>query len=255
MLVILSPAKKIESKKLDYNINLTDIRFKNESIELNNRLKEFNPDELSSLMKISEKITDDTFLKIHKFDINNEEELFPCILGFDGEAFRGLKIESYSKEDLEYANNHLRVLSGLYGVLRPLDKIYTYRLEMGTKLNICKHKSLYSYWGDKIKDMLINDIKNTESDILVNLASNEYSKSAKINKMDKIKTITPIFKEFKNGKYKVVTVHAKRARGLMTTYIMKNKIEDIEGLKKFNEEGYIYREDLSNDSELVFTIG
>lgn len=254
MLVILSPAKKIENKKLNYNIELTDVRFKDEAVELNNRLKELDPYELSSLMKISEKLTEDTFLKIHKFSIDNKEELFPCILGFDGEAFRGLDIESYSKEDLQYANTHLRVLSGLYGVLRPLDQIYTYRLEMGTKLNIYNHKSLYSYWEDKIKDMLLEDIKNTESDILVNLASNEYSKAAKINKMDKIKVITPIFKEFKNGKYKVVTVHAKKARGLMASYIMKNKIEDIEGLKRFNEEGYIYREDLSNESELVFTI-
>lgn len=255
MLVILSPAKKIENKKLNYNIDLTNARFNKETEELNNRLKEFNPDELASLMKISDKLTNDTFLNIHKFNMENEEELFPCILGFNGEAFRGLNIESYSKEDLEYANNHLRVLSGLYGVLRPLDKIYPYRLEMGTKLNIGKHKSLYSYWKDKIKDTLIEDIKKTESDILVNLASNEYSKSAKLNKMDKIKIVTPIFKEFKNGTYKVVTVHAKRARGLMATYIMKNKIEDIEGLKMFNEEGYIYREDLSNDNEFVFTIG
>lgn len=255
MIVILSPAKKLERKELNYDIDLTNVRHISESIKLNERLKEFNPDELGSLMKISDKLTDYTLLNIHKWTIEEAEHSFPCILGFNGEAFRGLDITSYSKEDLEYANSHLRVLSGLYGVLRPLDLICSYRLEMGTKLNIGKHKNLYSFWGEKINKTLIEDIKDSESDILVNLASNEYSKSAKLNKMKGITIVTPVFKEFKNGKYKVVTVHAKRARGLMATYIMKNRIENVEGLKKFNEEGYIYREDLSNNEEMVFTLG
>ena len=255
MIVILSPAKKIEIKKLNYNIDLTEVRFKSEAKKLNKRLKEFNPDELASLMKISEKLRDDTFSNIHKWNIEKEENLFPAILGFNGEAFRGLNIESYSKEDLEYANNHLRILSGLYGVLRPLDLIASYRLEMGTKLTIGDNKDLYSFWNDKINKLLIKDIKESESDILVNLASNEYSKSAKLSKMNGIKIINPIFKEFKNGKYKVVTVHAKRARGLMATFIIKNKINDLSTLKKFNEEGYVYREDLSNNTDMIFTLG
>ena len=253
MIVILSPAKKIEKKKLSYTIDTTKPRFMEEAKKLNNRLKELNPDELASTMKIGEKLRDDTFLKIHNWS-EDFNETFPCILGFNGEAFRGLNIESYTKEDLDYANKSLRILSGLYGVLRPLDLIHSYRLEMGTKLNIDENDNLYSFWDSKINNMLIKDIKESDSDILVNLASNEYSKSAKLKYMDKIKVITPIFKELKNGKYKIVTVHAKRARGLMATYIIKNRINTIEELKKFSEEGYKFREDLSNDQELVFIL-
>lgn len=254
MIVILSPAKKLERKELNYDIELTMPRYISEAKRLNNRLKEFNPDELSSLMKISEKLTDKAFLDIHRWSMEKKESLFPCILSFNGEAFRGLDILAYSKEDLEYANKHLRVLSGLYGILRPLDLIYNYRLEMGTKLSVNDFKDLYSFWGEKIKKALLDDIKDSESDILVNLASNEYSKSARLKDMKGITIVTPIFKEFKNGKYKVITVHAKRARGLMATYIMKNRINNLEDLKKFDEEGYSYREDLSNNYEMVFTL-
>ena len=254
MIVILSPAKKLERKQVNYDIEMTKPRYIVEAKILNDRLKEFNPDELSSLMKISEKLTDKTFLDIHKWSTNNIDLLFPCALSFNGEAFRGLDISSYSKEDLDYANKHLRILSGLYGVLRPLDLICNYRLEMGTKLSVDDFRDLYSFWGEKIKDALLDDVKDSESDILVNLASNEYSKSARLRYMKGITIITPVFKEFKNGRYKVITVHAKRARGLMATYIMKNRINNLEDLKNFDEEGYIYREDLSNKYEMVFTL-
>ncbi|MGL5649400.1 MAG: peroxide stress protein YaaA [Clostridium sp.] len=255
MLVILSPAKKLLDREYDKSLKFTNTRFDNESISINNRLKEYNPDELCSLMKISEKLRDDVFNYVHKFEIVKKEELFPCIFYFNGEAFKGLNVEEYNKDDLEYANVHLRVLSGMYGVLRPLDKISKYRLEMGTKLEVNDKKNLYDFWGTKIKDELLKDIQETESDILVNLASEEYSKSAKLKDLKGIKIITPVFKEYKNGVYKVVTVHAKRARGLMASYIIKNKVETMEELKKFNLEGYIYREDMSNNEALVYTIG
>ncbi|MGL4570872.1 MAG: peroxide stress protein YaaA [Clostridium sp.] len=253
MIVILSPAKKIEKKILNFDVNESKPMYMEEAKIINDRLKEFNPDEIASLMKIGDKLRDETFLNIHRWseDFNNT---FPCVLGFNGEAFRGLDIERYDRDDLEHANNNLRILSGLYGVLRPLDLIHNYRLEMGTKLKIEESSNLYCFWDNKINNALMIDIKKSASDILVNLASNEYSKSAKLKNMDKIKVITPVFKELKNGKYKVVTVHAKRARGLMATYIMKNKVNDIETLKKFNEEGYKYREDLSNNSEIVFIL-
>ncbi|WP_436513530.1 peroxide stress protein YaaA [Clostridium thermobutyricum] len=255
MLAILSPAKKLLDREFNKSLKCTRTRFDNESIKINNRLKEFNPDELCSLMKISEKLRDDVFSYIHKFSTVNRENLFPCIFYFNGEAFRGLEIESYSEEDLYYANSHLRVLSGLYGVLRPLDLISKYRLEMGTKLNIEDKKNLYEFWGDKIKNTILEDLEKTETNILVNLASEEYSKSVKLNELKGVQVITPVFKEYKNGKYKVVTVHAKRCRGLMATYIMKNKIKTKDELKSFDLEGYIFREDMSNEKEFVYTLG
>ncbi|MCR6515482.1 peroxide stress protein YaaA [Clostridium sp. LY3-2] len=252
MLVILSPAKKMELKSIDKNIESSYPLFIKEAKKLNDELKKLNPDELAKYMKISDSIVNEVFKHIHNFD--GDENTFSAAFGYNGEAFRGLNIESYNKEDLEYANSHLRILSGLYGVLRPLDKIKEYRLEMGLKYNFLEDESLYKYWGDKINKCLLFDIKKTESDILVNLASKEYSKSAKLGNLKNIKVVEPVFKEFKNGKYKVVTVHAKRARGLMTTYIIKNRIKDIESLKKFDLEGYVYREDLSSSKELVFTL-
>ncbi|WP_297631912.1 peroxide stress protein YaaA [uncultured Clostridium sp.] len=255
MLVILSPAKKLLNREYPKDLKFTSTRFDNKSIVINNVLKELNPNEVCSLMKISEKLRDEVFSYIHKFNTVDKEELFPCIFYFNGEAFKGLNIEGYSKKELEYANNHLRVLSGLYGVLRPLDKINKYRLEMGTKLKIKNANNLYEFWEDDIKETLIEDIKKTESDILVNLASEEYSKAAKVNEFKEIKVITPIFKEYKNGVYKVVTVHAKRARGIMASFIIKNKIKTIEEIKKIDLEGYVYREDMSTSKELVFTLG
>ncbi|MGL4875370.1 MAG: peroxide stress protein YaaA [Clostridium sp.] len=255
MLVILSPAKKLLDREYDKTLKCTSTRFDNKSIIINNRLKEFNPDELCTLMKISEKLRDEVFEYVHKFEIVEKEKLFPCIFYFNGEAFKGLEIESYTIDELEYANKHLRVLSGMYGVLRPLDRISKYRLEMGTKLSIGDKKNLYEFWEDDIKNDLIKEVKETESDILVNLASEEYSKSAKLKEFKDIKIITPVFKEYKNGSYKIVTVHAKRARGLMASYIMKNKVNTIEELKKFDLEGYVYREDMSNKEALVYTIG
>lgn len=255
MIAILSPAKKLLDREYPLDLKFTDTRLDNKSIIINNKLKEFNPDEICSLMKISEKLREEVFTYIHKFEIVDKNKLFPCIFYFNGEAFKGLNIETYTNEDLEYANGHLRVLSGLYGVLRPLDKISKYRLEMGTKLKIKDCNNLYEFWDEDIKEALIEDIKKTESDILVNLASEEYSKSAKLKEFKNIKIITPIFKEYKNGSYKVVTVHAKKARGLMATFIIKNRITTIEELKKFNLEGYVYRDDMSTSKELIFTLG
>lgn len=148
----------------------------------------------------------------------------------------------------------MRILSGLYGVLRPFDGVNPYRLEMGTKLKFDEYKDLYEYWGNKLIHKLAEDIKKHKNNILVNLASYEYFKSIEnIEKLEGINVITPIFKEERNGEYKIISIRAKRARGLMTSYIMKNQVNTVDELKKFKTEGYKFNDELSNHSSLVFT--
>ena len=156
-----------------------------------------------------------------------------------------------NQSDFEFANNRLRILSGLYGMLKPSDLILPYRLEMGTKLKNSKGKNLYEFWGEKITDILSEDILNKD-DHVINLASNEYFKSIKVNSIES-KVITPIFKEFKNGSYKTIAIYAKKARGLMSRYIIDNELENYKKLKNYNDDGYSFDSNLSNDLNYVFT--
>lgn len=255
MLAILSPAKSIEEQGIsNFEIGNSDLEFKKETDELISILKEFSVDELSKLMKMSEKLAILNYDRYRNF-YNDDVKKYTAILAFKGEAYRGLNAKDFTEEDLLHSEKVLRVLSGLYGVINPLDIIKEYRLEMGTKLKTSKGKDLYTFWDDKITERIEKDIEKSYGDkVLINLASKEYSSS--IN-MDRIKlkydVINISFLENKEGKYKLIGTYAKKARGMMARYIIKNRIETIEQIKDFDEEGYFFNEQLSDEENYVFT--
>ena len=181
------------------------------------------------------------------FSLENSKQ---AIYAFTGEVFRGIDIASLAEEKIPLLQDRLRILSGLYGLLKPLDLIHTYRLEMGTRISIGKADNLYKFWDSNLADALNNEMK--VGDLLINLASSEYFKAVP-KKVLKTSMITPIFKELKNGDYKIVMTYAKRARGLMVRYIIENEINTLEELKGFNTDGYAFTESLSTETELVFT--
>jgi len=166
---------------------------------------------------------------------------------FNGDVYQGLKAETFNKEQMQFADKNLRILSGLYGLLKPLDRILPYRLEMGTKLNNSIGDNLYKFWGDKLNRSLVSDM--TKDEVLINLASNEYSKALNLNN-SQVKVITPIFKDYKNGNLKVISFFAKKARGEMVNFIIKNKIVSPDDLKLFTNEGYYFSE--QNEDKLLF---
>jgi cytoplasmic iron level regulating protein YaaA (DUF328/UPF0246 family) len=255
MLIIISPAKTLDYKTPISIQGETEAPFLRESAKLIKVLKKLNPNDISGLMKVSSKIA---YLNHDRFA--QWQLPFPAgttrqaLLAFKGEVFNGLDAYSFSQEEMDYAQEHLRMLSGLYGVLRPLDMMMPYRLEMGTKLAQGKNKHLYEFWGDKITKNIQESLNEQKQKVLVNLASNEYYKSVKSSKI-KARIITPIFKEAKGDQYKVIAIFAKKARGLMSRYIIKNRIETPEDIKLFNEAGYFYNEILSTENEFIFTRG
>jgi len=204
-------------------------------------------------MKVSTKIADLNFDRYEAwkkpFTPKNAKQ---AILAFKGDVYTGLDAESFKADDFKFAQNHLRVLSGLYGLLRPLDLMQPYRLEMGTKLDTEEGKNLYEFWGSDITQGLNKQLKKIKSDTLINLASNEYFKSVKSKELNAT-IITPAFKEYKNGEYKMIGIYAKKARGLLSRYIIKNMLSDPEDFKSFNEEGYRFNKTLSKGNNWVFT--
>ena len=253
MLVVLSPAKTLDFNKKNNDLPMTSPYFIKEARSLVEELKTYDVISLEKLMKISNKLAVINKEKFQEWD-ESLDNAIQCSLAFKGEAYRGLDIGSYNVEDYFYANDHLRILSGLYGVLRPFDGINFYRLEMGTKLKFNEYKNLYEFWNDKIINRLYEGLKSHKEKKIINLASNEYFKSIeKISEFKDVEVINIAFKELKDDKYKIVTVKAKRARGLMNSFIIKNQIETIEEIKKFDVEGYEYNEELSKSNELVFT--
>lgn len=254
MIIAISPAKTLDMSKKEIDIKSSTPRYLDKSENVMKVLRELSPDDLGKLMKISLKLSELNYIRNGMWKKESHEEEVPCIFAFKGDVYKGIDIEDYSDEDLEYANNHLRILSGLYGLLRPFDGIHEYRLEMGTKLKIEEKKNLYEYWGeDFLRDELLKDAKESGSEVIVNLASEEYSKVLRLEKLPEGNVITPVFKEYKNGQYKIIGLYAKRARGLMTSYIIKNRINTPEEIKDFTEEGYKFNEELSNEKEYVFT--
>ena len=238
MFVVISPAKTLDFNKINETLPMTKPEFLKEASILIKELKEYDNISLGKLMKISDKLAN---LNKDRFQIWSEslDEARQCLIAFKGDVYRGMDVGSFTMEEFFYANEHLRILSGLYGVLRPFDGINEYRLEMGTKLKVDEYNNLYEYWGNKLIHKLAEEIKQRGYNTLVNLASYEYFKSVEnIEKLEEIKVINPIFKEEIDGEYKIISLKAKRARGLMTSYIIKNKITSIEELKKFKDEGY-----------------
>lgn len=255
MLIVISPAKTLDFESINENLPMTNPRFLEYSNIIMNSLKELDSYSIGKLMKISDKLSSLNKDRFATWEENLENSK-QCLLAFQGDVYRGIDVGSFTDEELFYANDHLRILSGLYGVLRPFDGIHPYRLEMGSKLQVGENKNLYEFWKDTLKKSLYEELIKHDESTLINLASKEYFKSVEaIEKENDIKVITPIFKEFRNGEYKIISLKAKRARGLMTRYIIQNKINNPEELKEFNEEDYEYNEELSSEKEWVFTRG
>jgi cytoplasmic iron level regulating protein YaaA (DUF328/UPF0246 family) len=248
MLAVISPSKTQDFAPTDISA-YTQTRQINQSEELVNILKGKTQDEISNLMSISDKLSKLNFDRFQTFatpfTLRNAKQ---ALLAFKGDVYSGIDAPSLSQEDLEFAQDSVRMLSGLYGVIRPLDLIAPYRLEMGTRLVNSKGKNLYEFWGDQISNVLNDD----ESEVIINLASNEYFKGIE-KKVLNAKIINIAFKELKDDKYKIIGIYAKRARGLMVNYIIKNRLIKPESLKAFDVEGYQFREELSDTLTWVFT--
>lgn len=253
MIIILSPAKTLDfDTEVNYSLD-SEIEFPKKANEIVSELSKYSKNNLQKLMNVNNDIADLNYQRYLEWKIPFEDDKAKqAIFAFKGHVFQGLKINDFDYEDLKYAQNHLRILSGLYGVLKPLDKILAYRLEMGTKIKIGKNKNLYDFWSKSIKDNLENSLKGQKNKTIVNLASDEYSKAARLNEID-ANVISPVFKDYKNGKYKVISVYAKMARGMMTSFILKNRIENIEDIKHFDSENYFFNSELSTENEFVFT--
>ncbi|WP_394240287.1 peroxide stress protein YaaA [Vibrio astriarenae] len=252
MLIVVSPAKT-----LDYESPLATQRFTQpelieHSAQLIEECRKLTPSDVSALMKVSDKIAG---LNVARFEQWSEtftqDNARQAILAFKGDVYTGLEAESLDEAGFDYAQKHLRMLSGLYGLLKPLDLMQPYRLEMGTKLANPRGTNLYQFWGEIITDKLNQAIAEQGDNVLINLASNEYFKAVKPKKLDAT-VITPVFKDCKNGQYKVISFYAKKARGMMARYIIDNKVDSIEALTKFDVAGYYFSEEESSDKELVF---
>jgi cytoplasmic iron level regulating protein YaaA (DUF328/UPF0246 family) len=223
-----------------------------DSAELVDIMRGYAPDDIANLMGVSQKIGElnsERFMNWHTpFTKKNAKQ---ALLAFKGDVYTGLDAESFNEDDFSFAQSHLRILSGLYGVLRPLDLIQAYRLEMGTKLENGRGKNLYEFWGSQLSAALKKQLTGMKSKVLINLASNEYFNVVDKKLLD-TEIITPVFKDYKNGKYKIISFYAKKARGLMSAYIIKHRIEDPAKLKKFNTAGYRFDKDSSDAKQWVF---
>lgn len=253
MIAILSPAKTLDMKVNIPEVPVTIPGFLPDSEELVRELRKLGPRELSDLMQISPALARENVERYTRWSLPfTPDNSRPAILAFKGEVYRGLKSKELDTEDLVYAADHIRILSGLYGILCPLDLMQAYRLEMGTALENSRGKDLYAFWGDKLTKALMKDLESSGEAVLVNLASQEYFRSLDPKKMS-CGIITPEFKESRGGSYRMVTVYAKKARGMMARFMVKNRIEKAEDLKHFEEEGYQYNDKLSGKDKWVFT--
>ena len=256
MLIVISPAKKLDFDSLPQTDDFTISDCLDDSSELIDTLRPYSTKQLEKLMHLSTnlaKLNHERYKDWHQpFTPQNAKQ---AILTFKGDVYAGMNIESFSDDNLDFTQDHLRILSGLYGLMRPLDLMQPYRLEMGTRLENGRGKNLYEFWGSRITERLNTQLKALESNTLVNLASNEYFKSVKSKEiMGTI--ITPVFKEKReDGSYKIIGIYAKKARGMMSAYIIKNYIEDVEQIKQFTEAGYVYHSELSTATDWVFCRG
>lgn len=252
MKTLISPSKTLNFD--DYNTPgfNTDCRLLDDTTELHKILTSYSINGIKDLMSVSDKIAELNYNRFKSWENPSlSSKSKQAVYAFKGDVYSGLNAETITKDKFDFMQNNLRILSGFYGLLRPFDKILPYRLEMGTKLQNSRGKNLYEFWGNKITDLLNKDFES-EKDIVINLASEEYYKSIN-NKNLNNKVITPVFKEYKNGSYKTIAIYAKKARGLMSRYIIDNEIDNSDGLKTFNNEGYSYDESLSDNLNYVFT--
>lgn len=252
MLTLLSPAKTLDFDTPPITEKATQPEFLEKSADLVDVLKQYSPDELGKLMKLSPKLAELNADRFQQWTLPfTKDNAKAAVLAFKGDVYTGLDAESLTEKDLEFAQQHVRILSGLYGVLKPLDLIQAYRLEMGTRLENPKGKNLYEYWGDTLTQALNQEVQASGSNTIVNLASNEYF-SAVNTKLLNAELIAPVFKDEKNGQYKIISFYAKKARGLMTRWILENKLNSAEALIDFNVAGYRFNEEESTKNNPVF---
>jgi hypothetical protein len=252
MLAIVSPAKKIDGSAMSRPLPHTVADFARDAQGLAATLRKLGKTRMQQMMKISDKLAELNFQRYQDFaSRETPSNAKQAVLTFAGDTYVGLDANTLSDNELDYAQDHLRILSGLYGVLRPLDLIQPYRLEMGSRLITDSGGDLYDYWGGRLGDALDADVADHPSPVLINLASIEYFKAVRA-KTRRARIITPIFKEEKNGVAKVLGMFAKRARGSMARYIIGNRIENVEDLKGFDTGGYEFRPHVSDDENWVF---
>ena len=253
MLLLISPAKTLDFDSPAPTTEFTQATFLKESKQLINELRALSPEDISALMTISEKLGILNFERFARWKtpfktINAKQALF----AFQGDVYTGMQADTFSADDILFAQQHLRILSGLYGLLRPLDLIQAYRLEMGTGFTNSRGKNLYAFWGDSITKALNKHLKEINASKIVNLASHEYFSAVKSELLN-AKIITPVFKDKKNDDYKIISFFAKKARGMMSAYIIQHRLNNPESIKSFDTGGYRFRADMSSDSDWVFT--
>lgn len=252
MLTVLSPAKKLDFSGYETGLEPTKPKFLTDAHKLIDRARELSKGDIKSLMNLSDDLADLNFKRFQSFKKKaNAEGTKPAVLSFAGDVYLGLDAASLSDDDLDFAQDHLAILSGLYGILRPMDLIQPYRLEMGRALSNPEGKNLYAFWGEKLARTITSTVKSHDHPVVINLASNEYFTAAKADRI-KAQIITPVFRDIKDGKARTLSFFAKKARGAMARAIVVNRIENPDDLKTIKIDGYTYREDMSKGDSWVF---
>jgi cytoplasmic iron level regulating protein YaaA (DUF328/UPF0246 family) len=253
MIIVISPAKSLYEKCPIRLENYTSPDFLPEAEKIVSVLKKKKPAQLAKLMGISSKLAEQNFHRFQEWSLPfTPENAWQSVLMFNGDVYQGMKAETFTPAEFDTAQQHLRILSGVYGLLKPLDLIQPYRLEMGTNISIARKKNLYDFWKTKITSRLNQELSETGQKELINLASNEYFSAIDTKKL-KARIITPAFKEHKDGQYQMVSFFAKKARGLMSRFIIQNQISDPEEMKAFDLDGYYFNNQLSKGDNWVFT--
>jgi len=252
MLMVISPAKTLDYSTPPVTQSHSQPEYLAQSAQLIALLREMTPAQISELMQLSDKLAGLNVARYASwqppFTLDNAKQ---ALLAFKGDVYTGLAAEDFNEADFTFAQHHLRILSGLYGLLRPLDLMQPYRLEMGTRLSGKHGKDLYAFWGSSISGWLNQALAEQGDNLLLNLASNEYFSAIKKDALD-AKIIDTEFRDLKNGQYKIISFYAKKARGLMARYVIKNRVRQLEGLKDFNAEGYYFSPKQSSENRFVF---
>lgn len=253
MLIVISPAKTLDYESPVRTRDFTQPDFLTDSRALVRELRKLDPEEIGGLMHVSPALAELNAVRFRTWKTPfSPENARQAVFAFKGDVYRGLKVDDWKAADLKYAQKHLRILSGLYGLLRPLDLIQPYRLEMGTRFANRRGRDLYAFWGRRLTGALNAALRELGSEVLVNLASQEYFKAVDPARL-KGRIVTPVFKDWKNGQYKVISLYAKQARGLMSSWIIRERVKKVEELEGFDAEGYRFAPALSRIDELVFT--
>lgn len=255
MLSVISPAKTLDFESDCPPHKASECDYLDAADELITELRRLSKARLADLMDISPALAELNHQRYRDWSIPlSEDNARAAIFAFKGDVYTGLTLETYSGADLKFAQKHLRILSGLYGLLRPLDLMFPYRLEMGTTLKTRRGKNLYEFWGDRLSEGVNAALAKSGTEVLVNLASQEYFKAISPAKLNG-RIVTPHFKEKKNGEYKIVSFFAKKARGMMVDYLIKNEINEPEPMKSFDTDGYRFNPALGDSDNWVFTRG